>query len=269
MTDQTPGGIETGSQAPCFAYMLLTHRDPRHVEELASRILDLSPAGHVVIHHDSAAGDLPWQGHPPDRVHFVERGRVLWGGWSIVAATLRMIRFAHDDLGADWFVMLSGEHRPVVDLRQWERSIMASGVDAFSEAEALRPSIHFGTLRRRRQPVPRTLPAPLGHSQGATLRNWQQGLHWVLENIPLRSALLRDRVRASTTGLVCRLASSPRPARGDHLLQGNPVDRVQQALGRGRSGSGYCGHRMVQAQPYPRRNVSPDSPSQRSWTHCE
>jgi hypothetical protein len=55
-----------------------------------------------------------------------------------------MIRFAHDDLGADWFVMLSGEHRPVVDLRQWERSIMASGVDAFSEAEALRPSIHFG-----------------------------------------------------------------------------------------------------------------------------
>ena len=144
MTDQTPGGIETVSEAPCFAYMLLTHRDPHHVEELASRILDLSPAAQVVIHHDVAAGDLPWQGRPPDRVHFVERGRVLWGDWSIVAATLRMIRFAYQDLGADWFVMLSGEHRPVVDLRQWERSIMASGADAFSEAEALSPTIHFG-----------------------------------------------------------------------------------------------------------------------------
>jgi hypothetical protein len=144
MTDQTPGGIETVSEAPCFAYMLLTHRDPRHIEELARRILDLSPAGHVVIHHDIAAGDLPWQGRPPDRVHFVERGRVLWGDWSIVAATLRMIRFAYQDLGADWFVMLSGEHRPVVDLRQWERSIMASGTDAFAEAEALPPTIHFG-----------------------------------------------------------------------------------------------------------------------------
>jgi Core-2/I-Branching enzyme len=144
MTDQTPGGIETVSEAPGFAYMLLTHKDPHHVEELASRILDLSPAGHVVIHHDLAADDLPWQGRPPDRVHFVERGRVLWGDRSIVAATLRMIRFAYQDLGADWFVMLSGEHRPVVDLRQWEHSIMASGADAFSEAEALSPTIHFG-----------------------------------------------------------------------------------------------------------------------------
>ena len=144
MTDQTPEGIKTESEAPCFAYMLLTHKDPHHVEELASRILELSPAGHVVIHHDLAAGDLPWHGNPPGRVHFVERGRVLWGDWSIVAATLRMIRFAHEDLGADWFVMLSGEHRPVVDLRQWERSIMASGVDAYAEAEALPANIHFG-----------------------------------------------------------------------------------------------------------------------------
>ncbi len=144
MTGETPGGIETVSEAPCFAYMLLTHKDPHHVEELARRILDLSPAGHVVIHYDLASGDLPWQGRPPDRVHFVERGHVLWGDWSIVAATLRMVRFAYQDLGADWFVMLSGEHRPVVDLRQWERSVMASGTDAFAEAEALQQTIHFG-----------------------------------------------------------------------------------------------------------------------------
>jgi hypothetical protein len=147
MTDHTAGASESASGAPCFAYMLLTHKDPRHVEELASRILDLSPAGHVVIHHDLAAGDLPWQGRPPERVHFVERGRVLWGDWSIVAATLRMIRFAYEDLGADWFVMLSGEHRPVVDLERWERSVMASGADAFAEAEALEPTIHFGRSR--------------------------------------------------------------------------------------------------------------------------
>lgn len=136
-TDATPG-------PPRFAYLLLTHKDVRHVEELASRILDLSPTGHVVIHHDLASDELPWQGNPPERVHFVDRGRVLWGDWSIVDATLRMIRFAHRELDADWYTLLSGEHRPIVDLRQWEQSTFASGVDAFVEAETLPEKLTFG-----------------------------------------------------------------------------------------------------------------------------
>jgi hypothetical protein len=134
----------TGSHAPRFAYMLMTHKDPEHVEELTRRVLDLSPAGHVVIHHDLAADSLPWQGKPPARVHLVDRGRVLWGDWSIVEATLRMIRYAHDELGADWYVMLSGEHWPVVDLSQWERATMAAEADAFVEAQPLPPALHFG-----------------------------------------------------------------------------------------------------------------------------
>jgi hypothetical protein len=131
-------------RTPRFAYMLLTHKDPEHVEELTQRVLDLSPNGHVVIHHDLAADALPWQGQPPARVHFVDRGRVLWGDWSIVAATLKMIRFAHDEVGADWYVMLSGEHRPVVDLKEWERATMDAEADAFVEAEPLPSALHFG-----------------------------------------------------------------------------------------------------------------------------
>jgi hypothetical protein len=134
---------------PRFAYMLLTHKDPHHVEELAGRILDLSPTGHVVIHHDLASELLPWQGQPPDRVHFVDRRQVLWGDWSIVDATLRMILFAHDQLDADWFVMLSGEHRPIVDLEQWEADTLASDADAFVEATPL-PSANRGSQQVRR-----------------------------------------------------------------------------------------------------------------------
>ena len=133
-----------GVEAPRFAYMLLTHKDPKHVEELAERVLALSPSGRVVIHHDLAAEPLPWQGNPPARVHFVDRKEVLWGDWSIVDATIRMIRFAHDEFDAEWYVMLSGEHRPVVDLSQWERATMVSGIDAFAEAEALPPKLRFG-----------------------------------------------------------------------------------------------------------------------------
>jgi hypothetical protein len=138
--DREPGQDE----GPCFAYLLLTHKDPRQVEALAARILELSPRGHVVVHHDLGAHDLPWGGQPPTRVHFVERGGVLWGDWSIVEATLRLVRFALEQLRADWFVVVSGEHWPVADLHQWEDTATASGVDAFAEADRLPKRLRFG-----------------------------------------------------------------------------------------------------------------------------
>ena len=124
--------------------MILTHKDPRQVEALAARILELSPWGEVVIHHDLASDDLPWDGRPPSRVHFVERSEVLWGDWSIVEATLRLMRFALEQLQADWFVILSGEHWPAADLRTWEATADASGVDAFVEADPLPGDLSFG-----------------------------------------------------------------------------------------------------------------------------
>ncbi len=139
--EEEPAGEEIG---PCFAYLILTHKDPQQVEALAARILELSPHGQVVVHHDLASDDLPWGGRPPSRVHFVERDRVLWGDWSIVEATLRLVRFALEELHADWFVVLSGEHWPVVDLRAWEDASVASGIDAFVEADPLPKRLRFG-----------------------------------------------------------------------------------------------------------------------------
>ncbi len=48
--------------APRFAYLIMTHKDVRDVEELAERIVTLSPAAHVVVHHDVEAAGLPWGG---------------------------------------------------------------------------------------------------------------------------------------------------------------------------------------------------------------
>jgi hypothetical protein len=124
--------------------MILAHKDAPQVEALTARILDLSPGGQVVLHHDLASDEMPWDGQPPERVHFVERDRVLWGDWSIVEATLRMMRFALEELHADWFVVLSGEHWPVADLAKWEATAGASGVDAFVEAEPLPARLTFG-----------------------------------------------------------------------------------------------------------------------------
>ena len=144
MTGQFPSGPDRGHEGPCFAYLILSHKDARQVEALADRILELSPGAQVVVHHDLAAGDVPWGGRPPARVHFVERGRILWGDWSIVEATLRMVRFALEQLHADWYVVLSGEHWPVADLRRWEEGAAGSVVDAFVEADPLPSRLRFG-----------------------------------------------------------------------------------------------------------------------------
>jgi hypothetical protein len=140
-SDQSEGAPDV---AGC-AYLLLSHKDPDKVEALAQRILTLSPSAHVVVHHDLTGGPAPWAGGPPARVHLVERTNVEWGGWSIVEATLRMIRFAQEQLHSRWMVVISGEHWPVTDLAAWEAKVVASGADALMPTEVLPPRLRFGT----------------------------------------------------------------------------------------------------------------------------
>lgn len=141
MTHAPASGAE---HPPRFAYLLVTHREPLQVEALTDRILELSPQAQVVVHHDLAAALVPWDGRPPERVHLVERQRVLWGDWSIVDATLRMMEFSARTLDADWFVVLSGEHWPVVDLARWEGALAADEADALVESQRLRAHLRFG-----------------------------------------------------------------------------------------------------------------------------
>jgi hypothetical protein len=133
-----------GRRPAKFAYLVLTHKEPRHVEELAARILKLSPGAEVAVHHDIRSHGVPWEGHPGPHRHLVERGPVDWGDWSMVEATLRLLRFGVEGLGADWLVLLSGEHRPVVDLEEWELETARSGVDALAHAIELPPRLRFG-----------------------------------------------------------------------------------------------------------------------------
>lgn len=135
----------TPGQSPFrVAYLVLSHHRPEQVEALADRILALSPHGHVVVHHDITADTTPWNGAPPPRVHLLDRTRVLWGDWSMVETSLRLVRFASDELGADWCAFLSGEDRPVVDLARWERSLQASAIDGLVPATVVDRRPAFG-----------------------------------------------------------------------------------------------------------------------------
>jgi len=74
----------------------------------------------------------------------VDRMQVLWGDWSIVEASLRLLRFASEKLDADWCVFLSGEDRPVVDLARWEQDTRRAGNDGLVPARALTRKPSFG-----------------------------------------------------------------------------------------------------------------------------
>ncbi len=127
----------TAADGWLVAYLVMSHGSTERVESLTERLLELSPGGHVVVHHDASSGEVPWGGRPPHRVHPVEAVPVRWGDWSVVEATLRLVRYARQSLDARWMATLSGHDRPVVDLARWERDVRASGVDGIVSARPI------------------------------------------------------------------------------------------------------------------------------------
>ncbi|HXQ60660.1 MAG TPA: beta-1,6-N-acetylglucosaminyltransferase [Acidimicrobiales bacterium] len=137
----------TDNRRPRVAYLVMSHKNPAQVESLVTRILELSPAGEVVVHHDtheSADATPLWNGSPPARVRLVDPVAVSWGDWSVVEATLRLLRVAVDEIDSDWFVLLSGEDRPVRDLAAWEDELVASGTDGLVPMRPLTVRPAFG-----------------------------------------------------------------------------------------------------------------------------
>ncbi|WP_138468175.1 beta-1,6-N-acetylglucosaminyltransferase [Poseidonocella sp. HB161398] len=101
-----------------IAFLLLAHKAPGRV---AAQARLLSARGdHVVVHFDAGADAADWlalvaalAGLP--RVHLVtRRQRCGWGEWSLVAATLEMMRAALAAApGATHLLLLSGDCMPV------------------------------------------------------------------------------------------------------------------------------------------------------------
>jgi hypothetical protein len=195
--DDSPAG--GGSDGTKFAYLLLTHSQPHQVEELGDRLLQLSPGAEIVVHHDSSAPETPWGGVPRPQVHFVDRGRVLWGDWSMIEASLRLLRFSLENLDSDWFVLLSGNHRPTTDLRSWEVEVAQEPFDAYLPAERLSGQLRFGRAhsdsnlyltrsRHRWVTLPRPRSAGLQRGIGGLMKLSQ----WVQPLVALEFVHRRD-----------------------------------------------------------------------------
>jgi hypothetical protein len=119
--------MSTNGSEPRFVYVVFSHQRPVQVERLVRRILALSPAGQVVLHHDGRTEPMAWSEPPGPRVHVIEPKPMDWGGFTMVAATATALDYLEHHLPYDWCVVLSGQDYPVTDLAAWEDELSGSG----------------------------------------------------------------------------------------------------------------------------------------------
>ena len=107
-----------------IAHLLLVHKSPKQVARL-TKILVSHPNATVFIHVDAKLDIIPFTTELSGitRVHFItERTSINWGGYSMVKATLSLLKRAFDTDGFQYFNLLSGEDyllRPVGDIHRF------------------------------------------------------------------------------------------------------------------------------------------------------
>jgi hypothetical protein len=130
-----------------FLYIVFSHRRPAQVERLVARILSLSPDAEVLLHHDPRSEPMMWSRPPGPRVHLIEPEPMDWGGFTMVAATMRVLEYVDRHLDYDWCALVSGQDYPVTDLGAWESELSGAGVDYLLAPE----EVNFDPALRRRQ----------------------------------------------------------------------------------------------------------------------
>ena len=194
-----------------------------------TRILDLSPSGHVVIHHDLASEPLPWRGRPPEQGSLCRPtpsalGGLVDRGCDLVHGPLR-IRRSSTPTGSSCFPANTAPSLTFNSGRRRRRRRMS---DAFVDASPLPDQTALWPIQRGRQPIPGPLPPPVGHYQSTAPRRSARRDSADCGVCPAtRYRCLRieysHRRKAWFIGSPRRRG---RPSRS-HLLQGEPVDRLQ------------------------------------------
>lgn len=102
-----------------IAFLILCHAQPEHLARLVDRLVD--PRTHCFVHIDRKVDSRPFLDlfNDASQVTFVpdgDRRSILWCGFSMVSATLALIRFARNHGNFERFVLLSGSDYPVKPL---------------------------------------------------------------------------------------------------------------------------------------------------------
>ena len=94
------------------AVLILAHHDFEQIYELSLR---LKQRFAVYIHFDKKMTLTPAEKSrlESEGINYISEVDVKWGGWSIVEATIRLIRFALRDESIKFFHLISGQDWPI------------------------------------------------------------------------------------------------------------------------------------------------------------
>lgn len=109
-----------------LACLVLAHDQPRHAGRLVRRLAE-GPRTHVFLHVDAKAEAAPFAEAVAGlaRVTLLDaRQRVEWGGFSVVEATLALLRAARRQGGFETYALLSGSDYVLTDAARREATLL-------------------------------------------------------------------------------------------------------------------------------------------------
>lgn len=108
------------------AYLILAHDGNEQLRLLVDTLLE-DPRARVVIHLDRKSRRVGWLGDAGDpRVSVIRTVAVNWAGYSVVRATMALLRSAYAIEQVERFVMLSGSCFPLLDSTLLADAILAA-----------------------------------------------------------------------------------------------------------------------------------------------
>ena len=130
-----------------LAFLILAHQDPAQLERLCRRL-----AGHAIfVHIDDRAAGFPVDAITAiPGVVVVPRVPVFWGDFSVVEATLSLLRTALAQGRFDRYVLLSGACSPLRPLPELEQAFTEAPLREWISLTPIAAGSHLQTMIGRR-----------------------------------------------------------------------------------------------------------------------
>ncbi len=156
-----------------LACLILAHGQPAQLGRLVTRLS--APGVRCYLHIDANTDQTTFEAIKAAmpagaNVTFIARRPCRWGGFSLVAATLDLVRAAQKD-GFDWAVLLSGADFPVKTAAQIRTFLANTTAAGFID---IRPQDQFDVRYRWQAFFPQALN---GTRAGKALQKLQRGLN--------------------------------------------------------------------------------------------
>lgn len=121
-----------------FAYVLMTYRNAGQVSRLVARMRELSPDAVLLVRHDARREPLARSSLSASAAELHEyRSAIDWGGWTMVEAQLRELRWLRANTDADYITFLSGQDYPIASLVDWEHRVTETRPDLQGEVRRI------------------------------------------------------------------------------------------------------------------------------------